>query len=134
MLEKKEKSFLIIDDDQIDQLIASRTIIKEYPDLACLSFPDGEKAFEYLKGTISTSAFNNIQFIIVDLMMPIMDGFEFLEAYNESLYEIMPDLKVFVASSSINKQDKAVCLAYPFVKEFITKPFNKEVITLHEKN
>lgn len=122
-------SFLLIDDDNIDQLIASKIIKKEFPSLECLPFLDGEKASEFIEENIDSGKLDNVQFIIVDLMMPIMDGFEFLANYKEKFYNYLPNVKIIVVSSSINNNDKVLCLSYPFVIDYIIKPFNQEVIS-----
>jgi len=126
MSNSSQNSFLLIDDDNIDQLIASKIIKREFPTLECIPFLDGEKASEYIEKNIDAGKLDHVQFIVVDLMMPIMDGFEFLVNYKKKFYNHLPDVKIIVVSSSINNHDKALCLSYPFVINYLIKPFSLE--------
>ena len=126
MSNSSQNSFLLIDDDNIDQLIASKIIKREFPALECIPFLDGEKASVYIEENINVGKLDHVQFIVVDLMMPIMDGFEFLANYKKKFYNHLPDVKIIVVSSSINNHDKALCLSYPFVINYLIKPFSLE--------
>lgn len=129
MSNSSPNSYLLIDDDNIDQLIASKIIKKEFPSLECIPFLDGEKASEFIEENINSGKLDKVQIIIVDLMMPIMDGFEFLANYKKKFYNNLPNVKIIVVSSSINNNDKGLCLSYPFVIDYVIKPFSKEVIS-----
>ncbi|MHB1278287.1 MAG: response regulator [Bacteroidia bacterium] len=62
--------------------------------------------------------------ILVDLNMPVMDGWQFLENYSQELNT--EGQLVFIISSSIDPADIKKANTFPFVKEFISKPITSE--------
>ena len=70
----KLNTILVVDDDENDQFICEYTIRKFDPAIAILKAQDGTEALAILK-TETPDA------IILDINMPIMNGFEFLEHY-----------------------------------------------------
>jgi len=117
--------YLIIEDDHIDKMIAERMIERIHPEIEQRGTSDGEEAISYLRKCLEG---NNVpRFILVDLIMPLSDGFQFLERYNSELYPKMPEVPVLILSSSIHERDKKKCLGYPFVKEYMLKPFDSKL-------
>ena len=64
-------------------------------------------------------------FILVDINMPLMDGFEFAENYVESLQLKYPNTKLFIYSTSIHSADIQRAEAIKGVTGFISKPFDE---------
>lgn len=62
--------------------------------------------------------------ILLDLNMPILDGWEFLDHFPELLS--YKDVPLFVVSSSVDPEDVKRAHAYPFVKDYVIKPLNKD--------
>lgn len=128
--EKKER-FLLIEDDAIDRFISSTIINKHYPNLTCVKLCDGQKAIDYLKESIKNLTFYEIRFIIVDIMMPKINGHEFLAHYQKHFLPYLGNIPVFIFSTSININDRSKCLSYPFVKEYIQKPISNKILFEH---
>ncbi len=63
--------------------------------------------------------------IILDLNMPIMDGFEFLEAY-QKLDELLQTSRIIILSSSNRESEINKALEYPGVEGYWVKPITKE--------
>ncbi len=63
--------------------------------------------------------------IIVDVKMPEMDGFEFLEKYEGKFYNEFKDTKIAVVTSSHREYDKMKAAQYPSVNLFINKPLDE---------
>ena len=70
------------------------------------------------------------ELILLDLNMPIMNGFDFLDEYHKRSYPTRyPDTRVFILTSSISKFDKLRASKYEIVKAFIEKDCNdKELL------
>ena len=119
-----ENYYLLIEDEPIDALIASSLLKRLHPSLTCKNLKDGKEALEYLKGL---SKKEMPLFILLDLIMPIYDGFDFLEDYQRDIYRKFPDLAVMILSSSVHKRDMAICDRYPFVKEYLIKPLDTKI-------
>lgn len=122
------KFYVLIDDDPIDQLIASRIIEKYDPTLLSIPFSNGQKALEFLEECVAESNVKIPSFILVDLTMPIMSGHEFLQHYRNKYYPLLYSIPVFILSSSINEDDRNKCLSLPFVTDFLIKPLTKNNI------
>jgi len=74
--------------------------------------------------------------IMVDLNMPVMDGWQFLDAFNDLPLETQP--LVFIVSSSIDPIDLKKVKNYPIVSEFVFKPITvqklKELVSIYQKS
>lgn len=67
-------------------------------------------------------------YILLDLNMPMMDGFEFLEAYQKSYAKSFPETKIIIVTSSSREKDKKQALSFPFVKDYVVKPLSEKFI------
>lgn len=118
------KNLLLIDDDTIYSYI--------FPELVSQSGKvqnfhienDGLCGLNYLK-----SCGNNYpDLILVDLKMPVLDGFGFLEGYGKAFADKHPGTVVIVMSSSVRQKDKEEVMRYPFVSDFLNKPISEELL------
>ncbi|MEM1136385.1 MAG: response regulator [Bacteroidota bacterium] len=116
-------TYLIIDDSEIDILVVNRMIEKVYPNLKPVSISDGAKGISYMKNVVSGT---NVKpsFILLDLQMPLMDGFEFLNIYEREFFHQLPDVKVIILTSSIHIIDKEKAEKYRTVSAYMVKPFS----------
>jgi len=114
----------IIDDDEIFVVLTEIQLNKAGCFGEIYNFPNGEEALEQIKQDINDNVLPD--FILLDLNMPIMDGWQFLEAYRN--LQIEQQIPVFIATSSIDPSDlersKSICV----VKGVISKPINSEKI------
>lgn len=117
-------TYLIIDDDDIDKMIVQRMMQRVRPGLEQREMADGKEALSYLEDCLKER--DVPRFILLDLVMPLWDGFMFLERYMERIYPSIPDVPIVILSSSVHGRDREKCLEYPFVKEYMLKPFSKD--------
>ena len=123
-------TILIVDNDPIYQLVTKKLLSKSENDLIIDSFLNGEEAF--LRITENDIEYKKI--ILLDLDMPIMDGWDFLDAYyDKMLHEKFKDC-IYIVASSIALEDKTKVKEYPTVKGFIEKPLNHEILENMIKN
>lgn len=114
---------LIIDDNQIDLLINQRVVKNLMPEAeikSCISAIDAIKHLEELYNSQQINKLPDI--ILLDIRMPIMDGFEFLEKLQESPSIQVKVPQVLMVTSSIDPQDVQRSNEHPLVKGFIGKP------------
>ena len=67
--------------------------------------------------------------IFLDISMPIMDGWEFLEEYEQIEAQFEKKIKLYMFSSSISPHDMERAKQFSAVLDFIIKPLSKEKIT-----
>lgn len=126
-VEPKFETVMIIDDNTIDIYISSRMITKNNFGKKVLEYSDSEEALKYLQKNQDTiSALPQV--IFVDIYMPGMSGFQFLEEYDKLSADLKNYCKVFIISSTIDDFDIARAQSDTNVVSFQVKPINKEFL------
>ena len=122
---KMKKEVFIIDDDPIYRIIVSKTIGKLDSSLVLNESENGEVGLAELE-KIKDS--NHEVFVLLDINMPIMDGWDFLDEIEKSNFYNIDHLKIYIVSSSIDESDKLKAEHYGFVQGFYHKPLTSENI------
>ncbi len=117
----------IIDDDPIHQRIAQIMIAKHELFDQYISYTEPELALAYLEENV-TNDDNLPDVILLDLNMPVFDGWDFLEAFEKFHKEISKNIRIFIVTSSVDEKDKLRSQAFSFVKGFISKPLSPDII------
>ncbi len=118
---KKDKmNFIVIDDSKLDCFIAEKIIKNIGKSVEIKSFLQATDALDYLKSSVENDPYPTI--VLVDIQMPIMNGFEFVEAFEKLPIEVTDKFSIYIISSSINENDLSKVNNYPSVKQFINKP------------
>ncbi len=115
------RKICIIDDDEMYQFIIKRQILKLCPEAKLISYKHGAEAIEALKAR-AAEGFPPCDVILLDINMPVMDGWEFLSAGEATLGEMGKMVDIYVVSTSVDTRDKEKALANKNVKEYISKP------------
>jgi CheY-like chemotaxis protein len=89
-----------------------------------MEFSDGELAIDHLR-TICGDSTSLPDIIFVDLSMPVMDGWEFLDEYTQLQSKLSKSIELFIVSSSISPQEVERSKTYPAVLDFLIKPVAK---------
>ena len=123
----KFEKIMIIDDNNIDLYVTSRIITKNIFGKEVIGFISAEEALQYLKTNENDiSALPEI--ILVDIYMPLMSGFEFMEVYDKFSTVLKNYCRVFILSSSIDELDMARVENDKNVVAFQVKPITKEFL------
>ena len=126
---KKIGKILLVDDDEITCYL-NRNLIEEMEVAKQIeSVHDGMQALQYVKAKFIGTANPNyeIDLLFLDLNMPVMNGFEFLEELNKSNGIDRNRFKIIILTSSENKKDAAEAALYnELVHTYITKPLKEE--------
>ena len=127
MNSKDAVNVLIIDEDEINNFILEKLIKKVLAKVNITICENGALAMDHLLTTIKKDrAYPD--FIFVDITMPVMNGWTFLEEYLHYDLNKIFYAKIFIATSSVFKQDRDRAFRFPIVEGFITKPFSLEVL------
>ena len=118
---KSFESVYFIDDDPIYVFISKKIIVEQNFCKNFKVFENGKSAIEAIVDSETTKQkLPNI--IFLDLTMPIMNGWEFLESFQASPIENKETIKIIVMSSSINPLEIDMIKSYPIVSDYIVKP------------
>ncbi|WP_339887923.1 response regulator [uncultured Flavobacterium sp.] len=115
----KKKHILLIDDNKIDNYLSSYIISKNQLAEKTTIETSAVKALELLK-VLNDSEFPDL--IMLDLKMPAMDGFEFLDDLINFPVNKTESCIVVMVTSSNNQIDINRSKEYPIIKKFINKP------------
>lgn len=125
----KYNKILIIDDNYIDNYITSAIIKKNNLANDLLEFDNGLKAIEYLEQN-KDNAEELPDLILLDLYMPLMDGFEFLNLFEKIDFTSTKKCKICIVSSSIDDNDIIKAKLDKNIYTFISKPLTAELLSL----
>lgn len=117
-----QKIFLI-DDDEVACFINQNLIEESGFASEVQAFTDAEEVFPYLNDSKTRP-----DLILLDLKMPVFDGFDFLEKYNQLGEDIRQSVKIVVLTTSENPKDKKR-LAELGYEKYLTKPLNKSKLS-----
>lgn len=129
----KQITIWVIDDDPIYQIIVNKMMQKSELHLDVLSFKNGKEAIDEFKHKLDKKeVLPNI--ILLDINMPIMDGWEFMDEIVLLKNQIPQKIHIYIVSSSIAVDDKKKAKLYPEIVGYLIKPLNHEVLKLITAN
>ncbi len=131
------KKVLCVDDDSISltisKLLLKRTGFAEN----VLTAVDGHDALLFLEKLFedhSNPEEDAPNLILLDINMPVMNGWEFLDAFIEQYGTKLPNTRVVILSSTIDPEDFARAKKYTIVTQFLSKPLSVETLLELKEN
>lgn len=123
------ETILCVDDDPITLMLCKMVITKSSFSNKIDTAKNGEEALKYFDSLLLANNYlNKPQLIFLDLNMPIIDGWEFLDHFNTLKYSDFHQIKVIILSSTIDPEDLKKSKKYPMVIDFLSKPISKEML------
>jgi CheY-like chemotaxis protein len=113
-------TFLIIDDNAIDQIIAAQLLKKVLGATRINRANNGNEGIQWIN--THRTYFNETLIILLDIKMPEMDGFEFLSEYDALAEDLKKDTQIFMLSSTLDPNDIQRAESNPYVKSLLSKP------------
>ncbi|WP_291140500.1 response regulator [Flavobacterium sp. UBA7680] len=112
--------FLLIEDNLIDQLVTKK-LLKKVLDIDQIFVANN--GLEGLQWIIKNKKICHSLIILLDIQMPIMNGFEFLDIFETLNEEIKNEIQIFVMSSTLDQEEINRIKDNIYVKDFLNKPF-----------
>jgi CheY-like chemotaxis protein len=127
-----EFSFIVIDDSELDRFVTQKFLERSAKGLIIKTFQHAQHALEIIR---KTTAENSLipTIVLLDLRMPVMNGFEFVEEFGKLPAEVQKNYRIIILtilSTASNPGDINRILTYGAVNSIIEKPLTKEKLLL----
>jgi CheY-like chemotaxis protein len=128
MVQNKKLNFIVVDDSKLDCFIAEKIIRNTGKCETIRSFLQAKDALEYICDSPVDEQSHTI--LLVDIQMPVMNGFEFVEAFEKLPANLVECYTIYIISSSINETDLNKVHNYKSVKQFLNKPLTSNNLSV----
>ena len=124
----KFKNVFVVDDDKIFHFIIKKLLSKNNIDVSPSFFENGLEAIEGIKENLNAGE-NPPDLILLDINMPILDGWQFLEEYKTLKNRIQKEITIYVISSSDHQVQRNKVMDFKDeVKNYFLKPTTSDDI------
>ena len=121
----QKPQFLLIDDDPVNNFITRTIIKKTLGEVDIIEFTQPELGVQFLKEFQGNGPILKKTFLLLDINMPMMTGWDFLKKFDELPHKQIQHFKIYILTSSINPIDLELAIQNPHVIDLIQKPFSK---------
>lgn len=119
---------MLVDDDVIHNFITEHFLKDNYPPIQVISFINPEEALQHIKSIPNDRELTFPDVIFLDINMPLMNGWEFLDEYIKMDLHHVSTAKIYILSSSLDPNDISKAQHYPVVSGFISKPLSPDKV------
>ena len=120
--------FIVIDDNPINVLVSEHIIKKVSKNAQIKSFDLAPMALQHIEEEYGKTDSNIPTLLFLDLHMPVMDGFEFLERFMKLDTDIQKQFKIIVLSATADNIELKKAIAYSCVTDYREKPLTIKVL------
>ena len=116
----------IVDDNKFNRLICERIVTRINPEIIVRNFIHGKEMIDYL---LSDSFQVSNLLILLDINMPIMNGYEFLDELTKEEFAHFHDrISIVIITSSTRREDYEKTIKYQSVLSCLQKPLRLETL------
>ncbi|MEI6086105.1 MAG: response regulator [Bacteroidota bacterium] len=116
----------LIDDDKVYQFTSKMILEATLLTSRITTFFNGQEAIEFFLDPANQQIDILPDVIFLDINMPIMNGWNFLEAFDKIFYTLPKKILIYVVSSSVDDSDMEKSKSFVSVADYVIKPINKE--------
>ncbi len=116
---------IFIDDDDVTNFLTREALKRKGFQGETVFFESATKALEYLE---NLDLSHHPDVIFLDIKMPEMDGFDFLDEYIKNGLDKKINAKIFMLTSSVSSADIEKSNTYDVVSGFLNKPFSYDLL------
>lgn len=121
----KQYKFLLVDDSLLDLFIHKKLISISNMAESITTLNSGEEAMDFL---IANGASLEQSVMLLDLQMPGMNGFEFIDAFARLDDSIKSKVRIFILSSTVDHGDIVKARENVLIEDMISKPVDVNVL------
>ena len=114
---------MMVDDNDNDLLFTRLTLQRCGVPCEVMAFTHAQAALDHLRDTPG----HGVELILLDINMPVMNGFDFLEAFDALAPAVRGDAVVVMLSSSSDPADRDRAARHASVKGYLTKPLDRQM-------
>ncbi|SKA02809.1 response regulator [Sediminibacterium ginsengisoli] len=123
---------LLIDDDDVTNFLSREMLRLSVPDAVVVAMQNGREALDFLQnGLRGQDTLPDI--ILLDINMPVMDGWDFLEGFDKLKSsadpQILDAISIFMFTSSVYYEDMNKAKSFPSVRNIFSKPLDENRIS-----
>jgi CheY-like chemotaxis protein len=124
------RKVMVVNDDEISLFVASRMISKTGLAGDVITARHGQNALQVFDNLVLNAAASHEvpELVFLDLHMPVMDGWEFMEAFTNKYAYVFPNIRFVILSSSVHPADGYRLKQYPMVMDHISNPLSFEIL------
>ncbi|MAW94428.1 MULTISPECIES: response regulator [unclassified Leeuwenhoekiella] len=121
----KKSDVLIVDDDDVYLYVASHILKGLSQNLSVECCTDGEQAINLFKDRLESNI-RTPDLVLLDINMPYLDGWGFLEEYRKLKPELYKESQIYLVTSSNQDDDLERARQYEELKDYIVKPVSRD--------
>jgi CheY-like chemotaxis protein len=123
----RKVNFIIVDDSELDCFIAEKLVKHSGVSNSTKCFLQASDALDYIKNATDLAE-DAVNMILLDILMPMMSGIEFVEEFETLPAEIQDKYIIVAFTSSMNKKDMNRMNSFNSVKHLFNKPLSPEIL------
>lgn len=118
--------YLIIDDNEIDQLVTGKLLRTKLAATRILVFNNGKEGLDWMIKNTDT----DLSIVIfLDIKMPMMNGFEFMDRFKKLGDNIKNRSRIFMLSSTLDPEEIERAIRYEHVDTILEKPLSLDQLS-----